>query len=192
MITYNKFSYIVYVEYILSSPSTATVKPEQKLLTQWNRYGNSAIGRRLFSWKVSRAAPYSGSIKAQIVSLKAGSALVSIQDRRSIRNHLNSIHAIALTNLGELASGLAMLAALPMNIRAIVVKLEIEYIKKARGKLIAEGSASPPKSITEPFVSLAIATIKDNSGDTVALVSVSWLLSPKEVRDIKKQEAQSK
>ena len=178
------------MEYILSSPSTATVNPEQKLLTQWNRYGGSAIGRMLFSWKVSRTAPYSGSIKAQIVSLKAGSALVSIQDRRSIRNHLNSIHAIALTNLGELASGLAMLAALPMNIRAIVVKLEIEYIKKARGKLIAEGSASPPESVAEPIVISAIATIKDNSGDTVALVNVSWLLSPKEVQDIKKQEAQ--
>ena len=167
------------MEYILSSPSTATVNPEQKLLTQWNRYGGSAIGRMLFSWKISRVAPYSGSIKAQIVSLKAGSALVSIQDRRSIRNHLNSIHAIALTNLGELASGLAMLAALPMNIRAIVVKL------------IAEGSASPPESVAEPIVISAIATIKDNSGDTVALVNVSWLLSPKEVQGIKKQEAQS-
>ena len=178
------------MEYILSSPSTARVSPEQKLLTQWNRYGGSAIGRRLFSWRVSHTAPYSGSIHPEIVSLKAGSSLVSIKDRRSIRNHLNSIHAIALTNLGELASGLAMLAALPENIRAIVVKLEIEYMKKARGKLIAEGSASPPESISEPIVSTAMATIRDNSGDAVAHVKVNWLLSPKKAKNIKNQEVQ--
>jgi len=140
----------------LISPSPPIAKPEQKLLTLWNRYGGTAIGRKFFNWKISRTAPYSGSINAQVISIKKDFSLVSMKDRRPIRNHLNSIHAIALTNLGELASGLAML-----------------------GVLIAEGIAAPPETIVDPLESIAIATIRDNSGDTVSVVRVTWLLSPK-------------
>ena len=83
-------------------------------------------------------------------------------------------------NLGELASGLAMISAVPADTRTIVVKIEIEYHKKARGELVAEGRASPPFSVTEPINSLATAEIKDVEGDIVASVKVNWRLSPKE------------
>jgi len=146
----------------------------------WNRFGGSALGRKIFSYVLGRTAPYSGTIKAEVLSLTPGSVQVALKDRRSIRNHLNSIHAIALANLGELASGLAMISAVPPNTRAIVVNLEIEYLKKARGRLIAQGTAKPPKSISESINSLAVADIKDVEGDTVSRVKVHWRLSPYE------------
>ena len=149
-------------------------------MSQWNRYGGSTLGRKIFSYVLGRTAPYSGSIKAEVLSLAPGSVQIALKDRRSLRNHLNSVHAIALANLGELASGLAMISAVPLNTRAIVVNLEIEYLKKARGRLIAEGSATPPDSITESINSIALAEIKDAEGDTVSKVKVHWRLSPKE------------
>lgn len=152
----------------------------ERLLSLWDRYGESTIGRKVFSWVLGKIAPYSGSIKAEVISLKAGYSLVSLKDRRSIRNHLNSIHAIALANLGELASGLAMLAALPENKRAIVTNLEIEYLKKARGSLIAEGTANPPPFSTGSVDSLAIADIKNTDGELVSRIKVNWRLSVKE------------
>jgi len=156
--------------------------PEQRLITMWDRFGGSVLGRKLFSYILGRTAPYTGSIKAEVLSLTPGSVKVLLKDRRSVRNHLNSVHAIALANLGELASGLAMISAVPANTRAIVVNLDIEYIKKARGRLIAEGSATPPASITESINSLALAEIKDAEGDTVSRVKVHWRLSPKETK----------
>ena len=149
----------------------------------WNRYGGTALGRKVFSYILGRTAPYSGSIRAEVISLSPGTVQVAFKDRRSLRNHLNSVHAIALANLGELASGLAMISAIPPNTRAIVVNLEIEYLKKARGRLIAEGSATPPESITESINNLALAEIKDAEGDTVSRVKVHWRLSPKEAKD---------
>ena len=164
----------------LSQQNSTTEAPEQRLISMWNRFGGSALGRKLFSYILGRTAPYSGSIKAEVLSLTPGSVQVVLKDRRSVRNHLNSVHAIALANLGELASGLAMISAVPANTRAIVVNLDIEYLKKARGRLIAEGSATPPEVITKSVNSLALAEIKDAEGDTVSLVKVHWRLSPKE------------
>jgi acyl-coenzyme A thioesterase PaaI-like protein len=157
--------------------------PEQRLITMWNRFGGNVWGRKLFSYVLGRTAPYSGSIRAEVLSLTPGSVQVVLKDRRSVRNHLNSVHAIALANLGELASGLAMISAVPANTRAIVVNLDIEYLKKARGKLIAEGSATPPDTISESVNSVALAEIKDAEGDTVSRVKVNWRLSPKESQD---------
>lgn len=165
-----------------TTPDSINEAPEQRLIKMWKRYGGTTIGRKIFSYILGRTAPYSGTIKAEVLTLEPGAVQVALKDRRSVRNHLNSIHAIALANLGELASGLAMISAVPPNTRAIVVNLDIEYIKKARGRLIAEGSANPPEDITDSIDSLALAEIKDAEGDIVSRVKVHWRLSPKEVK----------
>ena len=152
---------------------------ENRVLSMWQKLGGSGIGRKLFNVFLSRSVPYSGSIKANVIELQAGLVKIVLKDRRAVRNHLNSIHAIALANLGELASGLAMITAVPSGTRTIVTNLEIEYLKKARGKLIAEGRATPPSVITEAIDSLAHADIRDVDGDVVARVKVLWRLSPK-------------
>ena len=73
-----------------------------------------------------------------------------------------------------------MISVVHSSVRAIVVNLEIEYIKKARGNLIAKGRASPPNNINSSVTSIAEAEIKDAEGDIVANMKVHWRLSPKE------------
>jgi acyl-coenzyme A thioesterase PaaI-like protein len=124
--------------------------------------------------------PYTGTVTPHIQKIEPGHATVLIKDRKRVRNHLHSIHAIALANLGELASGLAMIAALPDNTRGIVTNIEIDYLKKARGSLTAKGEANPPDTVTDPITLPAYAVITDSEGDRVANVTVHWLLSPRD------------
>lgn len=121
--------------------------------------------------------PYSGSIGARVEALAPGSAALSLRDRRAVRNHLGSVHAIALVNLAELTSGLAMMSGLPATVRGIVTGLSITYHKKARGPLMATSVVQVPE-VTGPTEFVVTATIHDASGEAVAEASVQWLLGP--------------
>jgi acyl-coenzyme A thioesterase PaaI-like protein len=124
--------------------------------------------------------PYTGTIHPTIEEITPGRAQVTLRDRGVLRNHLNSIHAIALANLGELASGLALIAALPGSTKGIVTRLEIDYLKKARGRLTAVGKAEVPETINEPTTLQAHATIRDIDGEDVATLTAHWQLRPKD------------
>lgn len=154
----------------------ASNNPLVRLQQLWLLLHKLPGGRWLFSFILGKIVPYSGSIGAKVLSLKPGYAQLQLHDRRRVRNHLNSIHAIALANLGEYTSGLAMLGALPANTRGIPVKISIEFYKKARGCLVAESLCTPPTNITEDTDFEVVADIKDQQGDIVARTTVNWRL----------------
>lgn len=87
------------------------------------------------------------------------------------------MHAIAIANVGELASGLAVIGGLPAGVRGILTGIEVRYLKKARGTLVAESRTSLD-AVTETVERKVQADIRDAAGDVVAVVEATWRLSP--------------
>jgi len=144
----------------------------------WERLGGTAGGRWLFSRLIGRMAPYSGTVGATVLELGPGRSRVELRDRRKVRNHLGSVHAIALMNLAELSSGLALLYTLPAEARAILTALSIEYLKKARGRLVASCDFPPPDA-SERAEHELVSEIRDTAGDVVARARARWLIGPR-------------
>lgn len=146
-----------------------------RLLRTWQRLSARPGGAWLFSRLLGRLVPYSGTIRPHVVSLEPGRAVLRFADRRAVRNHLRSVHAIALANAGELASGLAAAAALPAGVRGIPVRITIDYFHKARGELTVIGTAAIPE-VADVAECEVEASIVDVAGETVARVNVLWTL----------------
>lgn len=144
----------------------------------WDRLHALPGGKRLFSRVVGTMAPYTGSIGAQVVELSHGRSRVELRDRRAVRNHLRSIHAIALANLAELAGNIVVAYSMPDDARFIVAGMSMEYLKKARGTLSASSDIAVPA--TSERVELEVpVSIRDASGDEVARATLRTLIGPK-------------
>ena len=145
----------------------------------WGLFSRVPGGRPVLSRLLGIYVPYSGSIGASVQILEPGRCVATLRERRAVRNHLHSVHAMALANLGELVTGLALMNSLPDNTRGILTAFSVDYLKKARGRLTAECRCSVPADNSEQTVTLG-GEITDRAGDTVARVEAAWLIGPEE------------
>jgi acyl-coenzyme A thioesterase PaaI-like protein len=144
----------------------------------WDSLSAKPGGKWIFSVLFGRMVPYSGSIRPLILELAPGKARVAMEDRKAVRNHLNSVHAIALMNLAEMATGLAFAYGMPASSRSIITNLSMEYLKKARGTLISECDFTLP-DFQEKGEHVVEVVIRDQAGDVVARAQATWLVGPK-------------
>lgn len=149
------------------------------VISWWQRLSRWPGGARLFSLGLGWMAPYSGTIGARVEEIRPGYARVSMRDRRRVRNHLRSIHAIALINLGEIATGLAVLSTIGEDMRGIVLNLRADYTKKARGNLTAIAEFSLPQTLDDDSACEVVAELRDSTDEIVAVVRANWLLGYK-------------
>lgn len=162
----------------MSSPSLSP-SPAARLLSLWRRLSPLPLGTALFSRLFSRAVPYSGTVRPHIRELAPGRARITLVDRRRVRNHLASIHAIALANLGEMTTGLAIGVGLPAGQRCIITRLSMEYLKKARGTITAACDAPSPSSpLSETKDYEVVALLTNEAGELVARATATWRVGP--------------
>jgi len=154
-----------------------TVSIGPGLRRQWRRFSTKPGGKWLFSRALGRLVPYTGSISAQVQRLEPGHCVATLRDRHRVRNHLRSIHAVALANLGEMATGLALMNSLPDHCRGILTGLDVEYLKKARGLLTAECRCDIPADNVRQECAVT-CVIQDAGNEAVARVRARWLIGP--------------
>ncbi len=147
----------------------------------WDRLSPLPGGRRLFSRVLGLIAPYTGTVRAQVLDLRQDFCRTQLRDRRSVRNHLTSVHAVALANLAELTGNVALAYSLPDDARFIVAGMDIEYLKKARGTITGVASQAMPRT-SERCEYPVVVEMRDPVGDLVARGTLRTLVGPKKNR----------
>ncbi len=130
--------------------------------------------------------PFTQTLDLDFGEFRDGYAEVSIDDRASIHNHIETPHAGALFTVGETASGGAFIAAFAEimgTITPLAEKAEIQYKKIARGRITAIGTLGRPKpEILEDLERDSKARfpvnvdLKNRDGETVAQMIVNWYI----------------
>lgn len=161
-----------------TSPLDMLSFDSSQLIPLWTRFSRYPAGNWLFNRVLHTAIPYSGTIGARVIELRPGHCVTSMADRRRVRNHLNSIHAIAQANQLELTSGLALISGIRADARGILVGFEVEYLKKARGTLHGYCTCELPAT-GDSTTCVVEVNLKDTEDDVVAAAKAHWLIGPK-------------
>lgn len=101
------------------------------------------FGARLFSAYAARKAPYFRTIRPLVQTLEPGRCEIVLKKRRSVQNHIGTVHVIAVANGLEMAMGFLAEATVPTHLRWIPKAMELRYPAKADTDLICEAVCDP-------------------------------------------------
>jgi uncharacterized protein (TIGR00369 family) len=132
---------------------------------------------RLYSRFMTSAIPYAASVDAQVIELSPGFVRVDLKDERRTRNHLGTVHAIALAHVAELAANLAVTHAMAEKTRFIVSELQVRYLKKAYGTISATCRCPASFGIERQEVVVEVK-MHDSEGSLVAEAAQKVMIGP--------------
>ena len=89
------------------------------------------FGNRIFSMMVAYVAPYFSTINPLITELRPNYCECFIKKRRSVQNHIKTVHVIAICNGLEMAMGVMASASIPPHLRWIPKGMNVNYTAKA-------------------------------------------------------------
>ena len=148
-------------------------------MSAWNRLSKMPGGKWLFSRLVCWKAPYFSSIHPMFEELRPGYCEVHMRKRRSVLNHIGTVHAIAMCNMVELAGGTMTDVTTPPSHRWIPKGMTVEYLKRAETSVraVAQFERTPKFEVSEE-VPVTVDVI-DTTNQTVLHAVVTMWISPK-------------
>jgi acyl-coenzyme A thioesterase PaaI-like protein len=145
------------------------------VLGLYRRLSKVPHGRRVFSIAFGRRAPYFRSIRPRFVDLTPHYAELVIPNRRQVRNHIDTMHAIAVCNGLEAAMGALAEATIPAGMRWLPKSMQVEYIAKATGDITCVAQTTPDDWEGVPDVSVTVTATRDDGTVVVGGVIRLWV-----------------
>ncbi|MBL8376816.1 MAG: YiiD C-terminal domain-containing protein [Burkholderiales bacterium] len=122
--------------------------------------------------QLGRSVPFARLLDIAVDGIDAQQARARLPDRSELTNHVGSVHAGALFTLCESASGAALAGAIAeqiMQVRLLVRDAQIEYLKPARGTVLAGAQ------LAEDGATLLAALRRDGRVDVAIDVSAQTI-----------------
>ncbi len=119
----------------------------------------------------------------RFLSLAPGKSEVTMRNRRRVRNHIGTVHAIAMCNLCELAAGTMTDASMQPGMRWIPKGMQVEYLKKAETDLVATAHITEPLRAGESYELPVTVEVTDTAGQVVlSAVITMWISQAKPLK----------
>lgn len=178
---------ILQIEHQMTEPKppcthTAPDAARTRLASTFLRMSRWPLGRWLFGRVVCWRAPYFSTIAPRFLTVQDGRCELEFRDRRCVRNHIGSVHAIALCNAAELAGGVMMEAGTPRGMRWIPKGMTVEYVAKAKGTMhVIARSSSRIETRDYGYEMPAEVEARSPDGKVVFLATIRMWISPRPV-----------
>ena len=136
-------------------------------------------GKRLFSIAFAQKAPYFASAHIAVQEMAPHRGEVVVPKRRSTKNHIGTVHAIAACNGLEAAMGLLAEATCPPDMRWLPKGMDVEYLAKSDTDLTCIAETSEADWAGAPDVPVTVKAVTKNGTVTVQGTIHLWVTPKK-------------
>jgi acyl-coenzyme A thioesterase PaaI-like protein len=135
------------------------------------------------SLALGRTVKFVGTAGLKIEELTAERAVVSVENKKRVQNHIGGVHAMAMGLLAETATGFVVGMNVPDSAVPVIKSSRIEYLKRATGGLRAEAMLDDEQRRTiaeRPKGEVLVpCRITDESGIEPIRCEMIWAWVPK-------------
>ena len=139
----------------------------------------SVVLSRLFG----RFVPFVGTAGLRFEHVECERLVVSIHNRRKVRNHIQGVLAAAMALLAETATGFVLAMNLPDDKLMLLKSMKVDYLERAQGHLRAVATLDPEKiaelQSLEKGNLVVPVSISDESGAEPIQCEMCWAWMPK-------------
>jgi acyl-coenzyme A thioesterase PaaI-like protein len=138
---------------------------------------------RARSLALGTVVPMVGTAGLAVEHLDAGRAVISVANRRRVRNHIGGVHAAAMALLAETATGFVVGMNVPDDRVPVIKTLRVEFRRRARGALRAEATLSEEQRRlileTEKGETRVPVRVTDADGNEPIECEMTWAWTPR-------------
>lgn len=149
--------------------------PSNYLLNLYEKTSRLPAGKRLFSMAFARKAPYFSSISPTITELRPNFCEVRFKKRKSVENHIRTVHVIAVANALECAMGACAEASIPASLRWIPKGMDLKYTAKATSDIRATAEIDPASWGANQDIAVIVKAMRDDNTVVVEGVIHLWV-----------------
>lgn len=129
------------------------------------------------------AVKYAGTTGIRYQHISPERSVVTLKNRKRVQNHIGSVHAVAMTMIGETATGSIVALNVNSDQLPVIKTMKIDFVKRAVGDMRAEAWLTPEQieliQTTDKGEVEVGLTITDAEGKEPVLGTMLWAWTPK-------------
>ncbi|MBW1875524.1 MAG: DUF4442 domain-containing protein [Deltaproteobacteria bacterium] len=159
-------------------PANRLAKTIQKIRKVAGPFDQQAVTLAL-----GRTVKFVGTARLKVEELTSERAVVSVQNKKRVQNHIGGVHAMAMGLIAESATGFVVGMNVPDSAIPVIKSVKIEYLKRAKGGMRAEATLTDAQRAaiaSEPKGEVLVqCRVTDESGIEPIRVEMIWAWVPK-------------
>jgi len=133
-----------------------------KVLATYQKMESLPGGKTLFAMAICRKAPYFGTVRPRLITLKRNYCEAVIKKRRAVENHIGTVHVIAICNGLEFAMGVVAEASIPSHLRWIPKGMDVKYTAKAETDISVIAEVAEDAWDNGPDLPMRVRGVRDD------------------------------
>ena len=126
---------------------------------------------------------FTGTAGIKVEELTAERAVITLKNKKTVQNHIGSVHAVACILIAESASGYVVGMNIPDSAVPVIKTIKADYVKRAKGDMKAVATLSKKQikemnSIEKGETTVQV-TVTDAEGKEPVLMEMIWAWTPK-------------